>query len=420
MESASVSRMRTCLGILFLVALSGAHVRVHAQDGFDELQPPPPPADPGTAAPDPTQPPAQPQAAIPAPMPMPMPMPMRGPMQYVPPPMPAGPVGSVVRVRDDRALIEVIPGAPVFVGQRLEITGEDPNVSLNGGSEDRVVGEVELIRPDGVVVRIGPNQQVSVGDSAIITGRSRTSTTVAPAMPNHLVRLELMVGTFLRESGVIGEAMVSVHRGSGYYFVSMPSSVFVPERSIDGIRYAPNSGFQLMAGGGLQQRYVMLGVSAGATAARRDIPWDGAPTHARVVPALGAHLRVGALDGLSFTADLTLAVGRYFDEALYRSDFGIYAPFSSRVLVGLRGGLWLTGQSYSDLHILGRVRVRGNGGDGTWFVKAAMTFLWIREVPTTTTSGGGYYSDPYGATLGFQVGVERRFGMRGPTVTPTL
>lgn len=301
------------------------------------------------------------------------------------------------------------------MGQHVQFV-RGANDALREGDEEGVVGEVELLRDDGAVIRIGSNQAVQVGDSVELTSRGRTSTTLAPAAPSDVVRLELQVGTFLRVPGVIGDARVTFHRRSAYAFASMPSSVFIAARERDGVSLTSNSGLQGMVGGGLQQRFFSLGLSLGVVQARRD---TFAATPASAAPSLGTHLRLGALDGLSFSTDLTLAVGRHDQRAVYRMDFGAFVPFSSRVLLGLNGGTWLTGQSYSDLHISLRARVHGSGGPGSWYVRGAVSFLWLREV---NLSGGyyGYYEDSRGATLGFQLGLEHRFGVGRRATTPSF
>lgn len=330
------------------------------------------------------------------------------------PPLPATPVapptGRVVETRPGLALVDFGGATSLFVGLRVAVRPPGLGGVLDRGDQARVVGVVDAIVPEGVIIRFGDSERVEVGDVVTPTSLSRTHSRIAPAAPNSVLRVAVLAGPSFRQRGFGLDVDLSYFAEHAYVFASsLPGALLRGESQ-------SAYGFSGILGAGLHDRLFAVGLG-GALFSDSYSTWSsGDVMHRSVGGGLALRVRVGSLDGLAFTSDVLFRVGGNRDySATPRLEFGVQAPFGDRVIFGLHGGLWMGEGGYSDLHTVTRVRLRGQGGPGTLYGVLDVTVFWPRSCLSCSDGDFDYYES--GAVPALQVGIESRIGVGGERST---
>ncbi|MFL5303640.1 MAG: hypothetical protein ACJ8F1_00430 [Polyangia bacterium] len=148
--------------------------------------------------------------------------------------------------------------------------------------------------------------------------------------------------------------------------------------------------------------YVAVGLGAGGQLRR----------FGRNALSLASTLRLGRLDGLSFTLEYAYAVGanKYtgrrtigFSDVLAR----VQVPLTDRLMLRVEGGLDLQSWVFTTIGL--RHRIVGDGGAGSWFVSGGFGIAGIEDRASCANPAlaCGRSALSYGPTISF--GLEHRF-----------
>lgn len=275
--------------------------------------------------------------------------------------------------------------------------------SVKMGQEEAVreevvaVGVVTLVSKHRARVRLGLNERVPVGAGARPTVRDITESIVAPPRADGLWELEMNLRPFLPLEE-LGFGML-IDASFAYRF-SFPMVVMLCVEPLGFAATDYNSIFSLSASvaAALDLRLFEVGIGLGASTVNGESDVDAAFT-------ITQRARFGALDGLHLEIHNLLLF--YKDEFHWGGTSGtIQIPLASRWWILLRGGGGEVGYAFGEGGL--RVRLKGNGHEGSVFLAATLGWgMAMGSVPTVTSYGS--YNDSvnhHGPLLG--LGLEWR------------
>ncbi len=316
--------------------------------------------------------------------------------------------GLVKRVEDRFVVITLGRAEGVSHGDRIELSREyvDPDDD-NGATSHEVlaVGVVTDAFEHSARVRLGVNEDVPVGSVAIPT-RAPTSSSLAGAPRAHdYWSMGVAFRPFFALSRFGGGALLSGwagrHLGAPFhvqaFFDPLALAAVENDRSISVVNAAVAASYD--------SRYFEMGLGVGGQTVNS--------TDFLVQPGSGLSLvqliRLGALDGLNFTARTSVVI--------FHSQFGfggmvanLQIPVTSGYWLNLAGGGGDVGYGYGEVGF--RALVAGNGGAGSKFLYVAAGGAGVFESnPNCGFQFDGVFSECTTAYAGpmIAVGGEWRF-----------
>jgi hypothetical protein len=256
----------------------------------------------------------------------------------------------------------------------------------------------------GAVARAAapPAGDTGAAETATAVVEARPPSIVAPPAPRDLTRAAIVVRPFLglvgNSWGALGEARLE-HYFARPFMLGVELSPIAVASAGEGLGAITH----LRAVGAYVTDYLAVGLGVGARLQR-----FGA-TGLSLAPSL----RLGSLDGLSFSVTYTHTIARNAYTGQETVGFSnllstLVVPLGRTTALELAGGLSLDAWAYGTVGL--RQRLLGDGGRGTWFVSGAFgAAMVVDRAPCNydSTVVCGASATSFGPTIG--IGLDRRF-----------
>ena len=237
---------------------------------------------------------------------------------------------------------------------------------------------------------------------AAAAAAEETSTLLAPALTREMTRVRATVRPFLNVFGAGGGTLADL-AVDHYFRAPLRLSLELAPLALAADGGGTGAIGHFRVAGAYAGDFIELGAAAGS----RVQNYGGAGI------SLAAFLRLGALDGLSFTFTngYVWKRNRYTGRATLGLGSGqgtLQVPLSRRFAVFAEGAFSTDHWLYATAGL--RHRLSGEGGAGTWLISGALGLGWVLDRPDCVHPGTGWCTGSAwaaGPTMAF--GVERRF-----------